>query len=174
LPDGTAKILDFGIARRGASAEGAQVVGTPAYMSPEQAQGRAVDDLSDVYAVGAVLYHALSGQPPYVGQDLNELLAVVATGRHVALDRAAPSVPKRLARVVEKAMSPVPKRYTSAAALLNDLRALGDLSGAPAAAPSAAHAPAPARADMSMAFAALAIVAALAALAAVWWAGVFK
>jgi len=169
LPDGAAKVLDFGIARRGASAEGSQVVGTPAYMSPEQAQGRAVDDLSDVYATGAVLYHALSGRPPYVGQDVQALLTVVASGRHVPLERAAPGVPKKLARVVEKAMSPVARRYTSATALLNDLRGLGEVSGAPATprAPAASN-------DLSVAFIGLAVVAALLALGAVWWAGVFK
>ena len=69
--DGTVKVMDFGIARLVAGPETAPqtsaVLGTASYMSPEQAQGQPVDERTDIYSSGAVLYEMLTGRPPFTG-----------------------------------------------------------------------------------------------------------
>src|SRR5439155_13924929 len=75
--DDTWKILDFGVAKlRGSTGTLTQraIIGTPGYMSPEQAQGREVDPRSDVFSLGAVLYRALTGRPAFSGPDLPQIL----------------------------------------------------------------------------------------------------
>jgi serine/threonine-protein kinase len=75
---GQAKVLDFGIARPEAAGatltEKGLVMGTPRYMSPEQVQGQPVDRRSDVYSLGAVLYHLFTGVEPFVGQDVRQTM----------------------------------------------------------------------------------------------------
>ena len=121
--DGTVKILDFGLARRGStSGRDTQVVGTPAYMPPEQARGEVVDHRADIYALGAVLYHALSGTSPYPGDDPLIVLRQVTLGKHPSIDILAPEVPASLRAVIKKAMAPLEERYLSAGAMLDDLK----------------------------------------------------
>lgn len=163
--DGRVKILDFGIARRGASsAQDKQVVGTPAYMSPEQARGESVDDRTDVYSLGAVMYHALVGRPPFEGSDVQEVLDRVA-------HRAPPppeGAPARLRAVVGRAMAPLAKRYMSAARMLEELRALRDGMPVTASAPSGGGG------RLAMLAIAGAVLALIAAVALVIKAGVFS
>jgi len=74
---GTWKILDFGVARamdQGDTLTAGQVVGTPSYMAPEQATGGAVDHRTDLYALGAIAYRAITGQPPYTAGEVAETL----------------------------------------------------------------------------------------------------
>jgi hypothetical protein len=71
--DSFAKILDFGIARKAANADGAALAGTPLYMSPEQARGEAVGTASDVYSLGLVLFELATGQRPFGRQSLEEI-----------------------------------------------------------------------------------------------------
>jgi serine/threonine-protein kinase len=78
---GTWKILDFGVSKLSDAAVDltqGKVVGTPAYMSPEQARGREVDHRADIYGLGAVCYRALTGQPPFNARDVPQLLYAVA------------------------------------------------------------------------------------------------
>jgi serine/threonine protein kinase len=116
--DPVAKVLDFGIAK---SIEGEQAInqfetqdgtvfGTPRYMSPEQAQGKALDHRSDLYAVGIVLYELLVGVPPFVDKD-----AVIVMAKHIReepapLHVAAPTraFPNSLQRVLDKALNKSP------------------------------------------------------------------
>ncbi|MBI4510825.1 MAG: protein kinase [Deltaproteobacteria bacterium] len=101
--------------------EGA-VVGTPAYMAPEQALGSASDPRADVHALGAMLYHVLAGEPPYQGA-ASAVLAAVVAGPPTPLREREPAVPEELAAIVAKAMARDPQeRYASAAALAQDLR----------------------------------------------------
>ncbi|MFT3698854.1 MAG: protein kinase [Kofleriaceae bacterium] len=93
------------------------IVGTAAYMSPEQATAQPVDERTDVYALGAILYHLLSGGSPYLGRDA---LAQVVAGPPPKLDRA---MPRDLVSIVEKSMARDPaKRYRTAKGLADDLR----------------------------------------------------
>ncbi len=96
------------------------VVGTPAYMPPKQAAGRAVDLRADVYALGAVLYQALGGSTPYDGAP--DVIAAVSSGPPVPLVALAPGAPRDLVAVVEKAMARDPgARYPDAGALTHEL-----------------------------------------------------
>jgi serine/threonine-protein kinase len=101
-----------------------QVVGTPAYMSPEQAAGRwdAVGPASDVYSLGATLYHLLTGQSPLHGQPLDEVLEKVQRGALPAPRAVYSQVPPALDAVCRKAMATEPgQRYPSALALADDV-----------------------------------------------------
>jgi WD40 repeat protein/tRNA A-37 threonylcarbamoyl transferase component Bud32 len=99
------------------------VMGTPAYMPPEQASGARVDERADVYAIGAILYHLLTGKAPYSGKTIDELLAKVKASERKKLSEIDPSIPADLAAIVERAMAPERvDRYSSAADLAADLR----------------------------------------------------
>jgi eukaryotic-like serine/threonine-protein kinase len=103
--DGGLKILDFGIARLASSSMTASgfIVGTPDYMSPEQARGVAVDERSDIFSVGAVLYLMLTGRKPFVAPDLPAVLHKVVSEDPPPIE--AKDAPPALARIVFKALS---------------------------------------------------------------------
>ncbi len=107
-------------------------VGTPHYMSPEQATGRIdeLDSTSDVYSLGATLYHMLTGQPPYNGSDIGVVLAAVQTGIFPPPRTINPRITKPLEAICLKAMAHQPAdRYQSAQALAEDIqRCLADES----------------------------------------------
>ncbi len=99
------------------------VVGTPAYMPPEQARGEAVDQRADVYALGALLYHVLVGAPPYTAKRSPEVLELVRTAAPVAIRDREPDAPADLVAIVEKAMARAPEdRYADAGELATDLK----------------------------------------------------
>ncbi len=115
-PDGMAAPYPDG------STEVGTVLGTPTYMPPEQAEGKAVDERADVYAIGAILYHTLAGAPPYGGKSSAETLAKVLTEAPAPLASREPGVPRDLVTVVEKAMARDPaRRYPTAKELAADL-----------------------------------------------------
>jgi tetratricopeptide (TPR) repeat protein/tRNA A-37 threonylcarbamoyl transferase component Bud32 len=116
----------------GATAIGA-VIGTPAYMPPEQALGEIVDRRADVYAIGAILYHVLSGRPPVTGTARDAVLATVVAGSVTPLGELQPGAPADLLAIVAKAMAFEPSaRYADARELAQDLRKFqtGQLVGA--------------------------------------------
>jgi len=120
--DGTVTLLDFGIARipRSQLTAGGSVVGTPEYMSPEQAAGDAVDARSDVFSAGAVAYFALSGRAPFAAPELPQVIDGVKHRDPVALTDA--DAPSAVRRVVARALAKAPaERYPHAAAMLADL-----------------------------------------------------
>lgn len=138
-------ILDWGLAKdlgaaaaKSLEAEGAQrldndapdataagsILGTPAYMSPEQAQGNtsAVDARSDVFALGSILYHLLAGERPFPGTSSAEVLRKVAEATPLPLRAVRRSVPRQLEAICRKAMAKDPcERYSDAGALAADL-----------------------------------------------------
>lgn len=100
-----------------------EVLGTPAYMPPEQANGEPVDARADVYAIGALLYHVLTGVAPYAGESNAEILAAVFSGPPPAVRTRLPEIPTELAAIVERAMArAVADRYATARDLADDLR----------------------------------------------------
>ena len=126
---GLAKDLDDGSDAAGADAPSSAgtvhgaVLGTPAYMAPEQAHGPNVDERADAYALGAILYEVLSGSPPYRGASADDVLAQVRSCPPPALRTLVPGVPVDLAAIVAKAMARDPaERYPSARELADDLR----------------------------------------------------
>jgi serine/threonine protein kinase/tetratricopeptide (TPR) repeat protein len=109
------------------------VMGTPAYMPPEQARGETVDQRADVFALGAMLYHLLAGVPPYNSRTATDVLAAAALGRVIPLVERERRSPKELITIVERAMAPVPSdRYPNAGELADELRRFltGQLVGA--------------------------------------------
>jgi serine/threonine protein kinase len=100
-----------------------EVLGTPAYMPPEQANGEPVDARADVYAIGALLYHVLTGVAPYAGESNAEILAAVFSGPPTAVRARVAEIPTELAAIVERAMARAPgDRYATARDLADDLR----------------------------------------------------
>ncbi|MBK8266401.1 MAG: protein kinase [Nannocystis sp.] len=99
------------------------VMGTPAYMPPEQAYGDPVDARADVYAIGAVLYHVIAGAPPYEAETPAALLTKVMTEEPAPLETRQPGAPRELVTIVRKAMAERSvDRYPSAKELAEDLR----------------------------------------------------
>jgi WD40 repeat protein len=99
------------------------IMGTPAYMPPEQAAGQPVDESADVYALGAILYHLLAGRPPYAGTGSRDVLTQVLGGAPVPLARLQSGAPQELLDVVARAMAREPaRRYRTARELAEDLR----------------------------------------------------
>jgi hypothetical protein len=99
------------------------IVGTPAYMPPEQALARGVDERADVYSLGAILYEVLTGQLPFPGESADEVLQSLLTQRPVPVEQRVPEVSPDLAAIVRRAMMPDRNaRYASAADFSADLR----------------------------------------------------
>ncbi|HTS82435.1 MAG TPA: tetratricopeptide repeat protein, partial [Myxococcaceae bacterium] len=99
-------------------------LGTPAYMPPEQARGEPADRRSDVWSLGAMLHHVVSGAPPYPGTSAGEILAQVRTGPPPPLRTTTPGTPPELGSIVERALAWEPRdRYADASALADELRA---------------------------------------------------
>jgi serine/threonine-protein kinase len=133
---GEAKIADFGIAfdaRAPALTRTGHTVGTPIYMSPEQLIGDRVDPRSDVFALGVVLYETLAGEPPFVDEESPQgegLLRRIEAGRYRGVRRAAPRVPRRVARLVHRCLRARARRRPQSAADVR--RALERALGNPA------------------------------------------
>jgi serine/threonine protein kinase len=126
LEDGTPKVTDFGLAKKldeaGQTASGA-VMGTPSYMAPEQADGKAVGPLADVYALGAILYECLTGRPPFRAATTLETILQVVDDEPVPPAQLQPKVPRDLETICLKCLhKEPPRRYDSAEALGEDLQ----------------------------------------------------
>jgi predicted Ser/Thr protein kinase len=100
------------------------VMGTPAYMAPEQARGEPATERTDIFALGALLYNLFTGGPPHRGASSQEVLDAVVGGIRVPIGSAEPELPAELVTIVEHAMAHDPAdRYPSAKMLADDLRA---------------------------------------------------
>nr|WP_319515870.1 serine/threonine-protein kinase [uncultured Cohaesibacter sp.] len=119
--DGVVKLTDFGIARLTAmEATGAGMVGTPAYMAPEQLTGSDVDARADIYACGILLYELLTGRKPYKGGGAEALFAAMRNGQITPPSTHIPSISLELDAVVLKAMSVDPEERFEGAIQMRD------------------------------------------------------
>ncbi len=133
LQDGHALVADFGIALAVQSAGGQRMtqtglsLGTPQYMSPEQAMGeRAIDARSDIYALGAVTYEMLAGDPPFTGSSVQAIVAKVMTERPTTLHTVRDTVPEHVEAAVMMALAKLPAdRFASAKAFASALASPG-------------------------------------------------
>ena len=149
--DGVAKILDFGLAKfaRAGADDGVSsdmptaslttsvghILGTPAYMSPEQAEGKGVDQRTDIFSFGIVLYEMAAGQRPFQGDSAMGIISAVIKDTPPGLGELRPDLPPELARIVARCLVKEPSgRYPSARALAEELAAL---RAAPRPAPGA-------------------------------------
>ncbi len=109
------------------------IIGTPEYMSPEQARGEPADVRSDLYSVGCVLYHLITGKPPFVGDTPLVTALLHATVEARPIIELRPAVDPTLERVCRKAMCKDPnERYSSAREMRSDLREAASISGSTA------------------------------------------
>lgn len=119
------QVVDFGLARDADDAgltRPGSVTGTPAYLSPEQAQGKTLDRRTDVYSLGVVLYELLGGRPPFQGPNPPQTLVRLIQDEAVPLSKLNPAVARDLETVVMKCLEKDPaQRYGSARALADDL-----------------------------------------------------
>jgi serine/threonine-protein kinase len=143
--DGTAKITDFGIAKSAEMVSGAaggtidltltgQLVGTPAYLAPERLAGAPATFLSDLYAMGVVLYEALSGEKPFTGTSFIAVAQAVQAGSHVPLASLRPDLDPAIAATVERALDRDPsRRFGSAEEMAAALSPTGAVAAVPIA-----------------------------------------
>ncbi|HEY2515313.1 MAG TPA: serine/threonine-protein kinase, partial [Polyangiaceae bacterium] len=120
-PDGDAPPL-FESGEDGLTGHG-RAIGTPRYMPPEQARGEATDERADVYSLGALLYHLLTGVPPYAALRSGDVLDKVRLEAPRPAESLEPGLPPDLAAVIRKAMARAPAdRYATAGEVAEDLR----------------------------------------------------
>lgn len=127
--DGTPKVTDFGLAKVldeewEKLTHTDAVMGTPSYMAPEQANGRAADigPHTDIYALGAILYESLTGTPPYLSDTKLKTLNLVQEGNLISPTRYRPDIPAELEAICMKCLAHAPgNRYPSAQALADEL-----------------------------------------------------
>ncbi|MEZ5126579.1 MAG: serine/threonine-protein kinase [Thermoleophilia bacterium] len=127
--DGRTKVMDFGIALlldAETLTQDGDVIGTVAYMSPEQANGRRVGPSTDVYSAGVVLYELLAGRHPLRGDTPAQTMANVAAGRLPSLATLRPDLPRNVVELIDAACAVRPASRPSAAALAESLRTVLD------------------------------------------------
>ena len=139
--DGYVKVLDFGLAKltERSEASGSEtetrklsdrttpglVMGTVAYMSPEQARGLPVDSRTDIWSLGVVIYEMVTGQKPFSGKTPTDVIVSIASEEPQPLTSVSPETPEKLDQIVGKALAKnVERRYQTADQLLNDLKNL--------------------------------------------------
>jgi len=130
IRDGHVKITDFGIARMASSAVRTQtgmVLGSPKYMSPEQVMGKALDQRSDIFSLGVMLYEMLTGQAPFNGENVNAIMYQTLNAVPAPPSALNPAVPEMANFIVAKALAKkLEDRYQNARDFAVDLRACRD------------------------------------------------
>jgi len=132
--DGTVKIADLGLAHRSdeAAAGGEGILGTPHFISPEQAQGKPVDVRSDLYSLGATFYRMITGRNPFSGRKVREIILAQIREPAAPVNEVDPTIPKEIGAIVRRMMEKDPDdRYQTPGELIDDLeRIWGNGNGA--------------------------------------------
>lgn len=130
IRDGHVKITDFGIARMASAAvrtQSGMVLGSPKYMSPEQVMGRTIDQRSDIFSLGVMLYEMLTGQAPFNGDNVNTIMYQTLNAVPLPPNEINPVVPEMLNFILVKALAKnLDDRYQHAKDFADDLRACRD------------------------------------------------
>src|SRR5262249_35481744 len=133
-PDGYIKVLDFGLAKMAEPYSGGNVeldtnsqaglvLGTPHYMSPEQARGQHVDARTDIFSLGAVIYEMVTGRKPFEGETTSHVVVAILEKDPSPISDIKPGIPGNLENVVRKALQKDRQaRYQTAEELIEDLR----------------------------------------------------
>ena len=144
-PSGEVKVADFGLARVLATADGLDLtqdgmtLGTPLYMSPEQAEGKAVDSRSDLYSLGATVYHLLAGRPPFLAATSLAVALAHIKELPVPIAEVRPDVPVGLSDIIDRLLCKRPAdRFADPTELLHAVEAVET-----AIAPGSRHMPSP-------------------------------
>ncbi|MGA7350361.1 MAG: protein kinase [Acidobacteriaceae bacterium] len=150
--DGRVKVLDFGLAKDVSDAapyaatrtslgntQAGMVMGTPAYMSPEQVSGRPLDHRTDIFSLGVVLHEMSTGRPPFAGASAAELISAILRDTPAPLTDLRPDFPADLARIVRRCLEKDPRhRVQTARDVANEFRDLARQSPLKAPAPGTA------------------------------------
>ena len=124
---GVPKIMDFSIADIDKQSQNGNAVGSPLYMAPEQVQKRELGPPCDLYALGAVMFHLLTGDPPFTANDITALFNTIVTRPAPDLGALRPELPPELVKIVQRLLSKDPdERYSSGARLATALGRLFD------------------------------------------------
>jgi len=130
IRDGHVKITDFGIARMASSSVRTQtgmVLGSPKYMSPEQVMGKSIDQRSDIFSLGVMLYEMLTGQAPFDGENVNAIMYQTLNAVVPPPNMMNPAIPEMVNFIVAKALAKgVEDRYQNAKDFAVDLRTCRD------------------------------------------------
>jgi len=126
--DGVPKIMDFSIAEINAQPGGLTgVVGSPMYMAPEQIRNEELGPTTDLYALGAVMYHLLAGEPPFFAEDVKKLFMLIKAQPAPSLQLMRPELPVQICEIVERLLSKDPQdRYHSGGEVAVALTRLSD------------------------------------------------
>jgi serine/threonine-protein kinase len=119
------KVMDFGIAKMASASktQASMILGTPRYMSPEQATGKDVDGRSDVFSLGIVLFELLSGERPFDAENMAALVMRIAKAPHPPLLKYRRDLPTRVQTILDRALQKeIPNRYRHASDMAQDLR----------------------------------------------------
>jgi serine/threonine protein kinase/Tfp pilus assembly protein PilF/TolB-like protein len=137
--DGLVKVLDFGIAKYRPTEKGqkalieteiGEIIGTAAYMSPEQARGLGIDAQTDIWSLGVILYEMLTGKLPFEGDTKSDRLAAILERDPAPLAKTGGKVSSRLQQIIDRALAKEKKRrYNDIAAMAEDLHGLRETTG---------------------------------------------
>ncbi|HEX2055656.1 MAG TPA: serine/threonine-protein kinase, partial [Nitrospiraceae bacterium] len=124
------KVMDFGIAKLASSSKTqvSMILGTPRYMSPEQALGKTVDGRSDVFSLGVVLFELLTGEKPFDAENMPALVMRIMKAPHPPLNKYRRDLPTRVQAILDRALQKeVVNRYRHAGDMAQDLRELAQV-----------------------------------------------
>jgi serine/threonine-protein kinase len=123
LENDEVKVADFGIARvmSASTTETGMILGTPNYMSPEQVAGEKVDGRSDLFSLGVVMYELLTGEKPFKGDNLTNLMYAIANVNYLPLKEVVKKIPPCCGEVIDKLLTKSTRRRPKSAAQVVDL-----------------------------------------------------